>query len=405
MTLNDVFCEQIRLKPCEARSHFEVVDPGVWRIDRAGMLVGLGDDWAGPFCLRLDGVDYEAYGLKARLATSQRQFLEDVGISFDGGMEVAKLLRMGVIAVVVLAVVGVLVFMLFRPHQPSSAAAKQSDESGVDELFARAEARRVKNHLPGNSSKVVTLDELKTMATKRNVGTASLKERARAAFQAGKWAEAIPLVDQLTEETVDADLMYYIGIAYKEGYAVEHDFPEALYWFRKSADGGHAGSQYEMGLANERGNGVQKNEAEAARWYRIAADRGNAPANLSLGILYEEGRGVVRSDSEAANLYRRGNDLGNAHAGYLLGKLYEEGRGVPLSLSKAAEYYRKAGTAGHALSGYLLGKMYEEGRGIQKDAGEALYWYEKAGKLGNSAAMSAWQRLRGTDKRWLHPEK
>ena len=150
---------------------------------------------------------------------------------------------------------------------------------------------------------------------------------------------------------------------------VEHDFSEALYWFKRSADRGNAASQYEMGLANEKGNGISKNESEAARWYKISADRGNAPANLSLGILYEKGRGV------------------------------------PLSLPKAADCYRKAGGAGHALAGYNLGKMYEEGRGVQKDLGEALFWYEKAGKLGNAAAMTDWQRLRGTDKRWLHPEK
>jgi len=405
MTLCDLFREQIELKPREAKSHFEMVDPGVWRVDRAGELVCLGDDWDGPFCFRLDGIDYEAYGLKRRIDSSQRQFLEDIGVSFEGGTGFSWRVWVGVVFALFIVIAGGITCFIFKPEGARTVRAGKSDSTEVDELFARAEARRIKDQLPEKSPKVVTLDELKSLAVKQKEGVASLKERARTAFHAGKWSEAIPLVDQLTEDEVDAELMYYIGICYKEGYAIEHDFAEALYWFKKSADLGNAASQYEMGLANEKGNGLARNEPEAARWYRIAAERGNAPANLSLGILYEEGRGVVRNASEAAKLYQRANDLGNAHAGYLLGKLYEEGRGVPMSASKAAECYRKAGSAGHALAGYLLGKMHEEGRGVQRDAGEALYWYEKAGKLGNSAAMSDWQRLRGTDKRWIHPER
>lgn len=404
MSLDDVFREQIGKRPREAKSHFEVVDPGSWRLDRQDALIGLGVDWVGPFRFDLDGVTYEAFGLRSRIVSSQRQFLADMGISYHEGGWSPKFLLVGIVALAVVCLVCTIAFLACNsPREPHSSEIK-TNMSAVDELFARAEARRQSNHRVDNVSKVNVESEQKTVATK-GTSASGLRERARIAFRDGKWAEAIALADQLTEETVDAELMYYIGIAYKEGFSVEHDFSEALYWFKKSADGGNAASQYEMGLANEKGNGISKNESEAARWYRISADRGNAPANLSLGILYEEGRGVVQNASEAAKFYRRGSELGNAHAGYLLGRLYEDGRGVPLSLPKAADCYRKAGGAGHALAGYNLGKMYEKGRGVQKDLGEALFWYEKAGKLGNAAAMTDWQRLRGTDKRWLHPEK
>lgn len=403
--IDDVFREQVALRPREAMSHFEMVDPGVWRVDRAGVLFGLGNDWSGPFHFRLDGVDYEAFGLKDRLRASQRLFLEDVGIVVaQRGRLSKKVLRRTMIGVLGGLTVLAVILLCVRQERPADVANK-SDPGVLDELFAWAETRRLRDRQANEIQMAHKVSGQQQPVSARSASVSGLKERARAAFQAGKWAEAIPLVDQLTEETVDADLMYYIGIAYKEGYAVEHDFAEALYWFEKSASGGHAAAQYEMGLANEKGNGIAKNESEAARWYRIAAGRGNAMANMAMGILCEEGRGVERNASEAAKFYRRGSELGNAHAGYLLGKLYEAGSGVPQSLPEAAGCYRRAGAAGHARAGYLLGTMYEEGRGVTRNSGEALYWYEKAGKLGNSAAMSAWQRLRGTNKQWLHQEQ
>ena len=79
MSLDDVFREQIGKRPREAKSHFEVVDPGSWRLDRQDALIGLGVDWVGPFRFDLDGVTYEAFGLRSRIVSSQRQFLADRG--------------------------------------------------------------------------------------------------------------------------------------------------------------------------------------------------------------------------------------------------------------------------------------------------------------------------------------
>ena len=73
MSLDDVFREQIGKRPREAKSHFEVVDPGSWRLDRQNALIGLGVDWVGPFRFDLGGVTYEAFGLRSRIVSSQRQ--------------------------------------------------------------------------------------------------------------------------------------------------------------------------------------------------------------------------------------------------------------------------------------------------------------------------------------------
>ena len=43
----------------------------------------LGNDWVGPFPFEIEGIEYEVYGLKNRIAGSQRLFLSDLGI-YDG---------------------------------------------------------------------------------------------------------------------------------------------------------------------------------------------------------------------------------------------------------------------------------------------------------------------------------
>jgi len=89
MSLNDLFAEQVRLHPQEARSHFEIVDPEVWQIVRAGPAKGSKKKgWVGPFFFCVDGVSYEAYARRDRCAESQRMFLEDWGVEnlcSDGG--------------------------------------------------------------------------------------------------------------------------------------------------------------------------------------------------------------------------------------------------------------------------------------------------------------------------------
>lgn len=82
-SLDGIFAEQVRLHPDEARSHFEIVDPDVWRVVEAGnayLVLNDGSDWRGPFSFSVGGIRYEAYAHRNRCAESQRLFLEDWGV-------------------------------------------------------------------------------------------------------------------------------------------------------------------------------------------------------------------------------------------------------------------------------------------------------------------------------------
>ena len=401
--LDKAFKDAVLLHPQEARSHFELVDPGVWRVDVSGRLSMLGKEWIGPYPFCIDGSEYDAYGLKSRIIASQQLFLSDIGVSVSAsGLPKAwkMFIAVTIFFLLIVAMLAIMVLCHNSDVRSDEDVAKNSVDTILDDLHVRAEKRIVESKpssLTQPSGNVTVHDSAKYGK--------SIKELARMAFRASRWDEGIRLVDQLTEAEADAELRYYIGVCYKEGFSVEHDYAEAFFWFKSAAELGNVAAQYELGLVYEKGNGVSRNFNDALRWYRIAAQRGNAMANLSIGLMYDEGKGVARNHTEAAQWYRKASNLGNAHSAYLLGNLYAKGLGVPQSFSIAAELYKKAASAGHAQAGFILGGFYEKGLGVSKSDSEASYWYKKSGELGNSAAMSSWQRLNGSDKMWVHPRK
>ena len=56
------------------------------------------------------------------------------------------------------------------------------------------------------------------------------------------------------------------------------DYREAVKWFRKAAEQGHAGAQANLGFMYDRGWGVPEDDREAVKWFRKAAEQGHAGA-------------------------------------------------------------------------------------------------------------------------------
>ena len=49
----------------------------------------------------------------------------------------------------------------------------------------------------------------------------------------------------------------------------------------------------------EHGQGVAQSDKEAVAWYRKAADQGHARGQCNLGFMYYQGQGVPQIDKEA----------------------------------------------------------------------------------------------------------
>jgi S1-C subfamily serine protease len=76
------------------------------------------------------------------------------------------------------------------------------------------------------------------------------------------------------------------------------------------------------------GQGVPQDHREAVNWYRKAAEQGHASAQLNLGVMYDNGQGVPQDHREAVNWYRKTAEQGDARAQYNLGLMYAKGQGV-----------------------------------------------------------------------------
>jgi len=98
------------------------------------------------------------------------------------------------------------------------------------------------------------------------------------------------------------------------GQGLKQDHAEAVRWYRKAAEQGHAGAQYNLGVMYLNGQGVRQDHAEAARWFRKAAEQGHAGAQCILGGMYEYGRGLKQDHAEAARWYRKAAEQGLVNA-------------------------------------------------------------------------------------------
>ena len=185
-----------------------------------------------------------------------------------------------------------------------------------------------------------------------------------------------------------ASAQFNLGLMYAKGEGVAKDEAEAVKWYRKAADQGHATAQFNLGVRYANGNGVAKDDAEAVKWYRNAADHGDASAQYNLGLMYAKGNGVAKDETEAVKWFRNAADHGDASAQFNLGLRYTKGNGMAKDEAEAVKWYRNAADQGHASAQYNLGVMYANGEGVAKDETEAYKWWLLAGAQANESARN-----------------
>ena len=216
-------------------------------------------------------------------------------------------------------------------------------------------------------------------------------------------------------EQGDAGAQFTLGGRYFNGEGVPQDDREAVRWWRRAAEQGHAPAQnslrraavlgdahaqFILGRMYDLGRGVPRDDREAERWYRLAADLGYAQAQFILGRMYDHGRGagvlghgVPEDDREAVRWHRLAADQGHAGARFDLGVAYAYGRGVPQDDREAVRWYRLAADQGFPSAQAALGFMYANGRGVPQDDREAVRWWRLAADQGNAVAQLNLERL------------
>jgi len=248
--------------------------------------------------------------------------------------------------------------------------------------------------LPSSAAAGMAPEELKVFKPNKAQAELELKdafERAKARAEKG-----------------DVQAQYSLANYYERGLGVAKDKNEAVKWYRKAADQGHAQSKLQLELKDTfegaengdreaqyrlsdyyfHGIGMAMDKNEAVKWCRKAADQGYVQAQYWLGYYYFLGEGVAEDEVEAVKWYRKAADQGHAQAQYNLGDYYFNGVGVAKDKNEAVKWWRKAAVQDHYHAQYSLGVCYANGEGVAKDEVEAYAYYNLSNFRSDESRLS-----------------
>lgn len=125
-------------------------------------------------------------------------------------------------------------------------------------------------------------------------------------------AASDPIQDNMTSEEC-----YQKG---EEAYdAMQH--ADAVRWYRKAAEQGHAQAQNELSYCYDEGHGVKEDSVEAVKWYQKAVSQNNVDAYYNLVLNYLHGTGVTMDLKEAKKWFQKAADQGDEDAKKALARL------------------------------------------------------------------------------------
>ena len=182
--------------------------------------------------------------------------------------------------------------------------------------------------------------------------------------------------------------MYERGMNLISGTGVNRNEVEAVSFFRRSAEAGHAPAQTVMGYLYETGSVVERDPRMAADWYAKAAAQGDLPAQWVLGRMYLAGQGVARDRNQAMEWLRKAAERGDPFGALLMGEAEEEIAPVP-----AVPWYRAAAQKGLGEAQVRLGHLLASGRVGAPDKYQAYVWLLVSFENGNSAVQDDLRRL------------
>ncbi len=177
-----------------------------------------------------------------------------------------------------------------------------------------------------------------------------------------------------------------LGLCYYSGQGVNVDFTQAAHWLHRAADQGDAIAQHGLAVLHARGQGVKRDPALAVEWYLKAARQDHAAAQTNLAAALESGTGVVPNPAEAIYWYRRAAKQGFAPAQCHLGTAYFEGRGVDKDLTEGARWHHAAADQGWVPAQFLVATHHFFGEGVPQDFVQAHKWMNLAAGAGHAAA-------------------
>jgi len=183
-----------------------------------------------------------------------------------------------------------------------------------------------------------------------------------------------------------AKAMHNLGKFYFDGTGVKQDYRQSIKWFRKASDAGMALSMNNVAVQYSKGLGVPQNADEAMKWYRKAVKSRSTLAVDNMGKLHAKAQGSARE--EIAQWLIGQAKANNAHVAFALAMWHNTGRyEFPTDNARTILYLQKAADLGVPQAMFNLSQMYLAGLGVDKDEQKAREWLNKAAAAGNKMAL------------------
>jgi TPR repeat protein len=184
------------------------------------------------------------------------------------------------------------------------------------------------------------------------------------------------LVDQLIEQKnqPDPEVWHALGAAYRGGNGAHKNRGEAIRWFRRAAEAGHAKAMMSLGSAlRYPDHWCEGAEAESLEWARKAAELGSTSGMNSLGFAYREGTGVPCDPQQAVAWFIKAVEAGDGHSLVYAGAVYARQLASP---GEAEKCYLRAAEAGYKESFFELAMLYDDRTSPLHDPVEAVKWFK-----------------------------
>ncbi len=218
-------------------------------------------------------------------------------------------------------------------------------------------------------------------------------EAAFAAFEDGRYQDALTLARQRIDTSNDAAAHTLIGRIFRDGLGIARDPVQAAAAFAKGAEGNDPNAQFSLAMMLLRGDGVGFDGARAVSLLDEAARAGLPDAQYNLALLRVEGRLVEPDMKGAIALLEMAAAQDHAQALYDLGGIHATGEGTARDESKAAAYVARAAARGLAAAQLEYAILLFKGRGVAQDKRQAHWYMTAAAEAGHPVAQNRLARM------------
>src|ERR1700684_1185764 len=142
-----------------------------------------------------------------------------------------------------------------------------------------------------------------------------------------------------------AILIVWLSLAFARGNA------------QSVSPGQNAPELFEKGMNALQGSSATRSIPNAVEFFRRSAELGFAPAQVVLGYFYDTGHAVTADPRQALDLSKKAGQQDDSLAQWLVGRIIYAGSVPPQDLNEAQKWLEKSSAHGDPFAAYLLGKI------------------------------------------------